>query len=261
MAQGDVDRLPVDFARLRRQDEPPDQPANALVRQRLQDCQRPAWCQEVVVTADAAYASRGHRAWIQALGYGDVMARPRPWKLAHGNALTDLVTHLPRRTYLQLRMPTVNTQRRRTCWGYATRVRRRHLGDVTVVLSTGRRPDGPRQTTLLVTHLPETVTAREIVGVDRRRWWIELLMKALKGVVGLGQHQVTRKADRVERSVAVAIRASLLWLQLRAKDLPADCPWSAFRLQRAFAWEVMQGPCARSAHQIARKWLQLGRAA
>jgi hypothetical protein len=112
-----------------------------------------------------------------------------------------------------------------------------------------------------VTNLPETVSAREIVGVYLRRWWIALLMKELKGVVGLGQHQVTSKADRVERSVAVAIMAYLLRLKLRAKDLPADRPWRAFRLQRAFAWEVMQGPCERSAHQIARKWLQLGKAA
>jgi hypothetical protein len=160
-----------------------------------------------------------------------------------------------------MRMPTVNTQRRRTLWGYATRVRLRHLGDVTVVRSTCRRNDGPRPTTILVTHLPETVSAREIVGVDLRRWWIELLMKALKGVVGLGQHQVTSKADRVERAVAVAIMAYLLRLKLRAKDIPADRPWSAFRLQRAFAWEVMPGQCERSAHQIARKWLQLGKAA
>jgi hypothetical protein len=86
-------------------------------------------------------------------------------------------------------------------------------------------------------------------------------MKELKGVAGLGQHQVTSQADRVERSVAVAIMAYLLLLKLRAKDIPADRPWSAFRLQRAFAWEVMQGQCERSARQIARKWLQMGKAA
>jgi hypothetical protein len=90
---------------------------------------------------------------------------------------------------------------------------------------------------------------------------IELLFKELKGVVGLGQHQVTKKPDRVERSVAVAIMAYLLLLKLRAKDVPADRPWSAFRLQRAFAWEVVQAQCERSARQMARKWLQLGKVA
>jgi hypothetical protein len=83
----------------------------------------------------------------------------------------------------------------------------------------------------------------------------------LKGVVGLGQHQVTKQVDRVERSVAVAIMAYLLLLKLRAKDIPADRPWSAFSLQRAFAWEMVQAQCERSAQQIARKWLQMAQAA
>jgi hypothetical protein len=90
---------------------------------------------------------------------------------------------------------------------------------------------------------------------------VELLFKELKGVVGLGQHQVTKQPDRVERSVAVAIMAYLLLLKLRAKDVPADRPWNAFRLQRAFAWEVVQAQCERSACQMARKWLRLGKAA
>jgi hypothetical protein len=53
----------------------------------------------------------------------------------------------------------------------------------------------------------------------------------------------------------------LLLLKLRANDIPADRPWSAFRLQRAFASEVLQGQYERSARQIARKWLQMGKAA
>ena len=130
-----------------------------------------------------------------------------------------------------------------------------------MVLSKCRRHDGPKQTKILVTNLPETGPAREIVGVYLRRWWIELLVKELKGVVGLGQHQVTKQADRVERSVAVAIMAYLLLLKRRARDIPADRPWSAFRLQRAFAWEVVQAQCERSARQMARKWLQMGTAA
>ena len=40
------------------------------------------------------------------------------------------------------------------------------------------------QTKILMTNLPETVTAREIVGVYLRRWWVELLVKELKGVAG-----------------------------------------------------------------------------
>jgi hypothetical protein len=261
MAQGDVSRLPVDVALVRRTDDPDSQTENALCRQMRQEFRRPPWGQEVVVTADAAYASRATLTTIQALGYWYVMALPRTWKFANGKAGNDRVTHLPRGKYTQIRMPTVNTQRRRTLWVDATRVQRRHLGDVTVVLSTWRRHKGPKQTNILVTNRPETATARELVGVDLRRWWIELLVKELKGVVGLGQHQVTQKADRVERSVAVAIMAYLLLLKLRAQDVPADRPGSALQLQRAFAWEVIQAPCERSACQMARKRLQMGKAA
>jgi hypothetical protein len=160
-----------------------------------------------VVTADAAYASRAPVALIQTLGYGYVMALPRPGKFANGKARKALVTHLPRWKSTQLRLPAGNTQRRRTLWVDAKGARLRHLGDVTVVLSKGRRHQGPKHTKILVTNRPEPVTAREVVGVSVRRWWVELLCKELKGGVGLGQQQVTKTPDRVERSVAVAIMA------------------------------------------------------
>jgi hypothetical protein len=160
-----------------------------------------------------------------------------------------------------MRLPPVNTHQRRTVWVYAKRARLRHLGDVTVVRSTRRRNDGPQQPHILVTDRPESGTAREVVGVYRRRWWVEVLFRDLKGVAGLGQHQVTNQVDRVDRSVAVAIMAYLRRLKLRAKDIPADRPWSAFHLQRAFAWEVVQAQCERSARQLARKWLHVGHTA
>ena len=260
MAQWGVYRIPVDFALLRRKDAPSYQTENALFRQMLREFQPPAWCQEVIVVADAAYASKDNLALIQELGYWYVLAFPRTWKFTNGKTLKALVTHLPRWWYTQIRLPTASG-RRRTFWVYAKGVRLRHLGDVTVVLSKCRRNDGPKQTKILVTNLPETVPARQIVAIYLRRWWVEVLIKELKGVVGLGQHQVTKEVGRVERSVAVAIMAYLLLLQLRAQDIPANRPWSAFRLQRVFAWEVIQAQCERSALRMARKWLQLGKAA
>jgi hypothetical protein len=77
----------------------------------------------------------------------------------------------------------------------------------------------------------------------------------------MGQQQGITQADRVERSVAVAIMASRLRRKLRAKDILVDRPWSAFRWHRAFAWEVIAAPCERSAHQMVRKWLRMGNAA
>ena len=86
-------------------------------------------------------------------------------------------------------------------------------------------------------------------------------MQEWKDVVGMGHQQVTKQADRGEGSVAVALMASRLLRKLRAKDIPVDRPWSAFRWPRAGAWEVIAAQCERSAHQIARKWLQMGKAA
>jgi hypothetical protein len=68
MAPWDPARIPVDFALVRRQDAPADQPENALFRQMLHDFRRPAWGQEAVVTAEAAYASRANLELLQALG-------------------------------------------------------------------------------------------------------------------------------------------------------------------------------------------------
>jgi hypothetical protein len=104
------------------------------------------------------------------------------------------------------------------------------------------------------------MSARQLVAIYLRRWSVELLFKEWKGVVGMGQHQVTKDVRRVECSVAVSIMAYLL-LRLRAQDVPADQPWSAFALQRTFAWEVSEEQCTRSAQRLARKWLQMRTAA
>ena len=55
--------------------------------------------------------------------------------------------------------------------------------------------------------------------------------------------------------------ADLLLLKRHARDMPGDRSWSVFRRQRALAWEVVQGQCERSARQVARKWLHMGKAA
>ena len=57
-------------------------------------------------------------------------------------------------------------------------------------------------------------------------------------MVGLGEAQVTKDPQRVERSVALSLMAYLLLITLRAKDIPEHGPWSAFALKRNFAWEV-----------------------
>jgi hypothetical protein len=204
LAPGDVSRLPGAGALVRRTPAPADQPANARCRQLRPECRRPAWGQGGVVTAEAASASRAHVALRPALGDRDVVALPRPWKFAQGTARNALVTPRPRWQDRQMRLPTVNRPRRRTCGVSTNRARWRPLGAVTAGLRTGRRHEGPKQPQSRVTQRPELVTAREMVGVSRRRRRIAWLGKELTGVVGLGQPQVTQQVGRVERARAVA---------------------------------------------------------
>ena len=81
-----------------------------------------------------------------------------------------------------------------------------------MVLSKRRRNDGPKQTKVLVTNLPQA-TAHRTVACYLRRWPVELFFKEWQEVVGVGQQQVTKDADRVERLVAVSLMAYLVLLR------------------------------------------------
>ena len=110
-----------------------------------------------------------------------------------------------------------------------------------MVLSQKRRHEGPQQTNILVTHLPGS-RARQVIEAYGRRWAVARRVKALTGATGLGQPQVTKEPQRIACSVAIALMASLLRLKFRARDLPAQGPWSAFTRNRHFPWQVAQVP-------------------
>jgi hypothetical protein len=101
------------------------------------------------------------------------MALARTWGFENGQALQDLITHLPKKHYRRCWIPVDEPGRRRTYRTYTKRACLRHIGDVTIVLSKQRRNDGPKQTKILVTNLP-AVTARQVVDVYRRRWAVEV---------------------------------------------------------------------------------------
>jgi hypothetical protein len=257
IAQWEVYRVPLAFRLVKPKGSPGYRSENALFREMLQEVILPAWCKQAVVVADAAYPSRATLQAIQARHWFFVIAFPRTWKLANGQPLRDLVTHLPIHPYRQVRVPVVvPTPRRRVFWPFAKRAELRQVGDVTVVLSRRRRNDSPKHTTRLVTNLPQA-TAHLTVALYLRRWPVELCIKELKGVVGLGQHQVTKDAARVERSVAVAIMAYLLLLRLRAKQIKPGRSWSAFTLKQELAWAWGARQLHRSARQEARKEVRL----
>jgi hypothetical protein len=125
-------------------------------------------------------------------------------------------------------------------------LREENLPDETVGLS----PHGPFQ----LVHPSLNHQRNAFMGCDCH---IELCIKELKGVVGVGQSQVTKDAARVERSVAVASMAYLLLLRLRAKQIKPGTSWSAFPLKRGLAWEWGARQVKRAAHQEARKAVRL----
>jgi hypothetical protein len=214
---------------------------------------RPAWAAIIVVVADAAFASHANRQLIQRRGSFFVMALARTGCFENGPALQALVTHLPKTHSRHCWVPLEEAGRRRTKWTYTKRADRRHIGDVTIVLSTPRRHDGPQATNILVSHLPG-VTARQGVDVYRHRWAVELLIKALKGAMGCGQHQVTRAPQRLERSIAMAVMAYLVIVQVRAQDIPPRGSWSSFPLTRNFTSQRAQAQLERSVvHRLCKE--------
>jgi DDE superfamily endonuclease len=261
IAQWEVYRIPLAFRLVKPKERQDYQSENVLVREMLQEVVLPAWCKKVGVVADAAYPSRANLQAIQARGWFFVIAFPRTWKLVNGQHLRDVVTHLPIHRYRQVRVPlVVPTTRRRVFWTFAKQAQLAHVGEVTVGLSRRRRNDSPKHTKLLVTNLPQA-TAHLTVALYLRRWPVELCIKELKSVVGLGQHQVTKDAARVERSVAVAVMAYLLLLRLRAKQIKPGSSWSAFTLKQELAWEWGTRQLHRTVRQETRKEIRRQQAA
>ena len=261
LAQWDVYRIPLAFRLVQRKGTKGYQSENALFRQMLEELVLPQWCSKVIVVADAAYASRANLQAIQARHWWFVIAFPRTWKFTDGHRLHDLVAHLPRAHYRKVRLPLVGSRARyRVFWTFAKPTMLREVGDVTVVLSKRRRNDSPKHTKVLVTNLPQA-TAHGTAAIYLRRWPVELFFKEWKGVIGVGQHQVTRDAARVERSVAVTLMAYLVLLRVRATDIRPGQPWSAFTLKHHFAWEVSTQHFKRCAQQQARREVKLRLAA
>ena len=144
---------------------------------------------------------------------------------------------------------------RRVFWTFAKQAQLAHVGEVTVVVSRRRHNDSPKHPKRLVTNCPPA-TAHLTVALYLRRWPVELCIKELQSVVGLGHPQVTNAAARVERSVAVAGMAYLLLLRLRAKQIKPGSSWSAFTLKQELAWDGAHTNCtARSGKKPERRFV------
>jgi hypothetical protein len=196
-------------------------------------------------TADTA------RRW----GFGFAIART--WKPVEEQALNNLVTHVPH-TYSQgTRVPREGRKGRKTFWTSSTCLGLRHGGDVTVVLSKKGRHLGPQQTTILGTTLA-ALTPSQVVCLSQKRWAIELMHWELKSGLGLGEHQVSGDTNRREKSVGIAVLASLLVMRVCHHEIVPGKPWSMFQLQHALRLRVMTNQVE---HQVKVKMARACKAA
>jgi hypothetical protein len=89
-----------------------------------------------------------------------------------------------------------------------------------------------------VTNLTE-VRPRQVIYIYQRRWSVELLIWERKSGLGLGQHQVSRNEDRIEKSFGIAIPAYLFLLGASSSEiLPGHC-WSIFQRQHNLRLKVI----------------------
>jgi len=247
MVAWDDYRIPVDFQMVLPKGHPDYQKENELFRHMLSHFQPPDWAKVVIVVGDAAFAAKDNMKLIQARDkadpqrrWGFVFAIARTWNMADGKSLRNLVKHTPHSCYRQTWIPRLPDHKgRKTFWIFAKLTRLKHLGDVTVVLTKKGRNVGPQNTKLLVTNLLE-LTARQVIDIYQRRWAIEILFKELKSGLGLGEHQVTKKLPRIEKSLGIALIAYLLLLRARKDDIRPGKPWSIFQLKTNFTMDLMQ---------------------
>jgi len=261
MVAWDNYRIPVDFQMVLPKGHPDYKKENELFRHMLSHFQPPDWAKVVMVIGDAAFAAKDNMKLIQARDkadsqrrWGFVFAIARTWNMADGKSLRNLVKHTPHRGYRQTWIPRLPDHKgRKTFWIFEKLISLKHLGDVTVVLTKKGRNAGPKNTKLLVTNLLE-LTGRQVIDIYQRRWAIEILFKELKSGLGLGEHQVTKKLPRIEKSLGIALIAYLLLLRARKDDIKPGKPWSIFQLKTNFTMDLIQKQFQHSMALEINKW-------
>jgi transposase len=232
---------------------------NVQFRQMLRRFQAPAWTRQVVVLADAGFASKDNLRLIQRRQYKFVFAMPRTWKFEDGTHLRDLANHLPKSRYHRVASYTTD-RRRKDYWVFVRPGRLKELGDVTILLSKRRRNEGPKTIKLIVTNL-DSPTAATILQIYSRRWSVEVVFKELKSQLHLGQMQVTKEASRVKRAMLLPVLSYLLLLRLYGKELEAEKGASLFALKQQFTLEVVKEQLERSETRWRKKFDKLRAAA
>ena len=82
----------------------------------------------------------------------------------------------------------------------------------------------------------------------------QILFKELKSGLGLGEHQVTKKLPRIEKSLGIALIAYLFLLRARKDDIKPGKPWSIFQLKTNFTMDLIQKQFQHSMALEINKW-------
>jgi Transposase DDE domain len=232
---------------------------NIQFRRMLRQFEVPSWSRQVIVVADAGFASKDNLRLIIRKQWHYVFALSRTWRLEDGTHLRDLAKHLPKNRYR--RMASYKPDRRRKdYWVFARRARLKTLGDVTILLSKQRLNDGPKKIKLIVTNL-DNPSPSAILNAYARRWAVEVTFKELKSGLHLGQMQVTGKEERVRHAMLLPVLAYLLLLRLYGSELEADKGFSLFALKHRFMEDAFKERLDRSEHKWRKKLDQLRAAA
>ena len=225
--------------------------ANILFRQMLRRFKPPAWAKKVVVLGDAGFAAKKTFAVIKRRKYDYVFAVSRTRKFRDGKHLRDLVNHLPKTKYRRVASYKPDG-RRQDYWVFSRQAELNDLGEVTIVLSKRRRNEGPKKTKIIVTNLLEAKVG-ETLSQYARRWGVELTIKELKGGLHLGQMQVTKRAERVERAVVLPVLAYLLLVRLYGREESDGKGVSLLKLKQRFAEDVWAEQMSRTAQKWRKK--------
>jgi len=105
-----------------------------------------------------------------------------------------------------------------------------------------------------------------LVGCDADgSFWAEEIDKAFPictvfdyRMLGLGEHQVTKKIDRIEKSIGIAIVAYLILIRARKGDIKPGKSWSIFPLKNNFTMHLIQN---QFQHSLEIKMKKLRKAA
>lgn len=235
-------RIPVAFRLVRAKSDPLYVKDNVLVRQILPEIPWPDWVQTKIVLADSAFAAIETFQLLKHLGWFYVFACAKTWNLSDG---THVKTHLRKLNKSQFKKTWIprltNPRKRRIFYVRKERHALKHLGDVTMVFTKLGRNVGLKATRILVTNLPEPLTARDVLLIYQRRWMIEVLFKELKSGLGIGQHQVTKDPGRVERSVSLCLMAYLFLMRWHLEvEGSAGKAWSLFASRQHLLWTLIE---------------------